>query len=246
VYLVDTGYNQGTNVTDTVAYNLAQGTISVNGSTDSTDLPYYSNNFTVSIDVSPGTLTWSLTDNQSWISISGASGVGDDSSVTISLTTNPDTTPRFGALTLSSGGTTLDNLIIFQNDNPCVAPNTKITMSDGTYKRAGDLKVGDEVKTKHETTLETVNARVTQMRIAQSERVKAIIGDKEIICTPNHRFYVDNKSKFIAIKDIEVGDILTGKEFISLEEYTSGDVVKLTVENAATYLSEDILSHNIK
>ena len=127
-----------------------------------------------------------------------------------------------------------------------VAPHTLILMKDGTLKKAGDIEVGDTVKTKHEDGLEDTVANVYQKKVYDSTRVKATIGDKEIICSHGHRFYVDNKQAFIAVKDLENGDILSGKEFTLLEEYSNGPVVKISVENAQTYISEGILSHNIK
>ena len=58
--------------------------------------------------------------------------------------------------------------------------------------------------------------------------------------------YVDNKNAFENAINLVEGDILSGKEFISREEYSNGEVVSISVENAATYISEGILSHNIK
>lgn len=245
-YLVDSAGNQSTNYTDTVSYSPQSGNIFVVGSTDVEDLPYYYNQFTISVNVTPNTLSWTLLDTAAWVSISGASGYGDDSSITVTVNQNPEEYGRLASISLKVGNTTLDTLAIYQNENPCVAPHTLITMGDGSFKKAGDLEVGDEVYTQHEHTLEWVRARVNQKSIRSSERVKVKVGDKEIICTPNHRFFVDNTNSFTAANQLQEGDILSGKAFISIEDYPKGDVVKISVENAKTYISEGILSHNVK
>ena len=119
-------------------------------------------------------------------------------------------------------------------------------MGDGTSKPAGELEVGDEIRTKHEKTLEKTYDRITRKEVYTSPRVKVYIGDKEIVCSPGHRFYVDNASDWIAVTDLKEGDTLSGKKYIKTEEYSKGDVVKLSVANSKTYISEGILSHNLK
>ena len=244
--LRDTAGNEGAAATDSVTYTQVSGTMTVSGITDSTDLSYYAQSFTFSVNMTPNNASYTISDNQPWISVSGYSGTGDDSSVTATVTQNYGSF-RLGTITLKAAGsgTTLDTIPVGQNAQ-CVAPSTLILMADGTLKKAGDLQIGDIVRTKHERSLEEVVAPVTEKSIYTNERVKVTIGDKEIVCSQKHRFYVDNKSDFVHADELEKGDILSGKEFISREEYSAGEVVKITIENAATYISEGILSHNIK
>ena len=119
-------------------------------------------------------------------------------------------------------------------------------MGDGSYKTAGRLNVGDEIKTKHENTLEQMNALVYEKKSSHSKRIKVFIGDKDIVVSPAHRFYVDNRSEFVAAEDLKEGDILSGKDYIKTEEYEDGEVLQISVEKAHTYISNDILSHNTK
>ena len=154
---------------------------------------------------------------------------------------------------MKTGSTTLDTHVITQSGQTssgggggCVAPNVMILMADGTTKKAGLLAVGDEIKTQQETSLEWVNARVYEKKSLHSGRIKVFAGDKEIVVSPNHRFYVDNKNEYIAANLLEEGDILSGNEFIKYEDYSDGEVLKISVENAFTYVSNDILSHNAK
>jgi hypothetical protein len=248
LYAKDGAGNQGPTVTDTVLYNPLSGGMVLAGSINTEDLSSSAQSFSFSVYVTPSNGQWYITDTASWITITGASGIGNDSYVLASITQNTNTSPRVGYINLCASGTgdILDTIEVVQNPPTCVAPHTLITMSDGTFKKAGDLQVGDIVKTKYEDTLEDVIAPVTAKKIYNSKRVKVKVGDKEIICNHLHRFYVDNKNDFIPANELEKGDILSGKEFISREEYPEGEVVKLTVENAHTYISEGILSHNIK
>ena len=244
VYIIDNAGNQGANTTDTITYSPQSGDLYVIGSTNTSQLSSGFNQFSLGVNVTPNSLNWSLV-KDSWISISGASGTGDDTSITATVYANYGA-PRFGSIELYAGTTRLDQIIVAQSGYFCVGPDTLISMGDGTVKKASELQVGDEVRTKHEKTLEWVFARVNQKQIYSAPRVKVFVGDKEIICTPNHRFYVDNASDFVPAEDLKAGDVLTGKEFKKLEEYHEGDVVKISVENAQTYISEGILSHNAK
>ena len=242
----DTAGNEGAAATDTVSYSNVSGTMSVLYSYNNLDVPWFGGQFWVSVDVTPNASSWSMIDNASWVSISNASNYGDDGGVLITVGANYTNGPRIASVDLkSSGGSTLDTLGIIQDAN-CVAPETLILMADGTQKRAGDLEVGDVVKTKHDRSLEEMSVPIIQKVVYQSKRLKVVIGDKEIVCSTKHRFYVDNKLDFVSADELEDGDILSGKAFISSEEYENGEVVKLTVERAATYIAEGILSHNIK
>ena len=59
---------------------------------------------TKTIQISSGT-SWTVSDNRSWISVSGASGSGDGSA-TIQIANNTSSSSRSGTITISSGGET--------------------------------------------------------------------------------------------------------------------------------------------
>jgi hypothetical protein len=119
-------------------------------------------------------------------------------------------------------------------------------MSDGSYKTAGRLAVGDEVKTKDQFSLESTNCRVISKKSLHSSRIKVILEGKEIIVSPEHRFFIDNKNEFIAASKLEDGDILSGFKFNNIEDYEDGEVLEIGIDKARTYISNDILSHNYK
>lgn len=242
----DNAGNTSGTVTDTISYQPSSGTMSVLYGATPNNMGYWQQTFYFSVTMSPSNASWYLS-SPSWVTITGYTGNGSDSSVTCTVSQNQGSSARIGTIYLKSqgSGTTLD-LLALQQQALCVAPNTLILMADGTQKRAGDIQVGDVVKTKHETTLEDMNANVYQKQVYTNKRIKVYIGDKEIICSPGHRFYVDNKEDFIAADQLVEGDILSGKDYIRREEYEDGDVVKISVEHAQTYISEGILSHNIK
>ena len=53
----------------------------------------------------------------------------------------------------------------------CPDPNTLILLADGSQKRAGDLQVGDVVRTQHEDTLEWGEHKVTYVEIKNSDKL---------------------------------------------------------------------------
>jgi intein/homing endonuclease len=64
----------------------------------------------------------------------------------------------------------------------------------------------------------------------------------EIICSDVHKFYANGAWK--EAKDMEIGDVVSGQKLLLIEDYPDGDVVKITVADAHTYICEGLLSHN--
>ena len=124
----------------------------------------------------------------------------------------------------------------------------RILMADGSLKIAGDLQVGDIVKTAHEDTLEWGDHKVTHKDIVESEVVSLKFENSSIKCSPTHKVYLSNDSKWTEVQDLKEGDVVKAQDgddtFVSLEKTDSGEVVVLTVEGAHTYVAEGILSHN--
>ena len=125
----------------------------------------------------------------------------------------------------------------------CPDPNMFILMSDDTQKKAGDLVVGDLVKTNHEQNLKLGEYEVEYVNIVENvEKIKLTFDESKIICSLTHKFYVNNEWK--EAKDLVVGDEVSGKKLISIDSFENGDVVHITVKDAHTYICEGLLSHN--
>jgi hypothetical protein len=129
----------------------------------------------------------------------------------------------------------------------CPDPNTLILLSDGSQKRAGDLQVGDVVRTQHEDTLEWGEHKVTYVEVVEAEKLVLTFDHVEFICSTSHKFYVEGKG-WTEVNQIEVGDFVIGLEqshkLLEVRDSSYGDVVVIQVEDAHTYISEGLLSHN--
>ena len=129
----------------------------------------------------------------------------------------------------------------------CPDPNTLILLSDGTQKRAGDLQVGDVVRTQHEDTLEWGEHKVTYVQIKDSEKLILTFDHTEFVCSTTHKFYVEGKG-WTEVNQMEIGDFVIGldqsHELLEVKEGTYGEVVVIQIEEAHTYISEGLLSHN--
>jgi hypothetical protein len=129
-------------------------------------------------------------------------------------------------------------------ENPCVSPETLILLIGGKTKPAGEIKVGDILYTQHEESLEWGEYPVSYASIVSgSERLKLTFDHTDLICSPSHKFYVTGKG-WTVVTDMKVGDIVSEHKLISVSDYEAGDVVKLTVKDAHTYISANMLSHN--
>lgn len=114
----------------------------------------------------------------------------------------------------------------------CPTIDTPILMADRTTKAAGDLKVGDEVFTRHEIGFRWGSYPVEAITIADSDDVwEATVGGKSLRATGDHLVYT---GEWQAMRDI--GTKIDG----------TFQVAKITVTSAHTYVSNGILSHNIK
>ena len=131
----------------------------------------------------------------------------------------------------------------------CPDESTPILMADGTFKRAGDIAVGDEVWTQHETTevwgcfpVYAVSAAI------EPASLLALADGRELIATPDHRVMVDGRG-FVAIKDLRAGEVIAGSEPGMVRGRTfAGErrVIRISVDGAQTYVSAGLLSHNVK
>ncbi|MDB5705742.1 MAG: Phage protein [Sphingomonas bacterium] len=114
----------------------------------------------------------------------------------------------------------------------CVADDTRILMADGTDKQARLLKVGDMVRTLHETTMAWGSYPITAIHFAWEPVWRAVIDGNEIRATAEHRFWI--AGAWVKMKDLFGAPA------------GSAWVAKISVKDAQTYFSANILSHNIK
>ena len=125
----------------------------------------------------------------------------------------------------------------------CPDPSMLILMANGLQKKAGDLMVGDLIKTNHEKDMKLGEYKVEYVNVVNDiPKTKLIFEESEIVCSLTHKFYVGNDWK--AAEDMVIGDEVSGQKLISIENVEDGDVVHITVEDAHTYICEGLLSHN--
>ena len=74
-------------------------------------------------------------------------------------------------------------------------------------------------------------------------KIKLTFEGSEIICSLTHKFYVNDSWK--EAQDMVIGDEVSDKKLVAIEDVEYGDVVHITIEDAHTYICEDLLSHNI-
>jgi hypothetical protein len=124
----------------------------------------------------------------------------------------------------------------------CPAPWMRILLSDGTYIPAGQLQKGMYVKTKHEHTLEEGSYRISSVTIELQPRVEITFDHITFICSTTHKFYHNNN--WLEAQDVKYGDIISGKQVQQVKALPVDEVVRITVEEAHTYICEELLSHN--
>jgi len=124
----------------------------------------------------------------------------------------------------------------------CPAPWMKILLSNGEKIPAGDLKVGMKVKTYHEETMEYGDYSVSFFKTLTCKRILLKFDHVDFVCSESHKFYLNNT--WIKAKELKVGDVVSGHKLEKISDYDIGEVVKITVDDAHTYICENLLSHN--
>jgi hypothetical protein len=125
----------------------------------------------------------------------------------------------------------------------CPAPWMRILLSDDTYIEAGKLQKGMYVKTKHEHTLEEGNYRVEAVTIELQPRVELVFDHVNFVCSKSHKFYY--KGAWINAENISPGNEISGHIVRSINyDLPIDEVVRITIEDAHTYIVEGLFSHN--
>jgi hypothetical protein len=132
----------------------------------------------------------------------------------------------------------------------CVDPSVSILLPNSVTKLASEVKVNDIILTIHEITKELGEFKVlTKKIITQPKVIVRFTDNTEIKVSDTHKFLMnDNTWKQIfnlkgneTVKGLEIDKTI--KEIIRIGE---GDVVMFEIEEAHTYISDGLISHNLK
>jgi hypothetical protein len=129
----------------------------------------------------------------------------------------------------------------------CVSPNTQILLADGTSKQAGLLEVGDMLHTMHEDTLEYGDYPVSAISTVIQPRYEVLFDDDhKMVVSFSHKFLSNGWTPMYELESGSKVELHGGKfkSIVSKTDIGPGDVIKMTVQDAHTYISEGILSHN--
>jgi hypothetical protein len=175
---------------------------------------------------------------------------------TISIVNNGVQPGSTGAA-LSSPTITNQSLATFQNcygiarGYKCVDPMTPIMVDhDGTNILAKDLKVGDVVYTMHEFTKYWDYYTVKEVQLVDQPKKLITFSDgSTLFVSHSHKFYSDRK--WVSLGNLKIGDYVSSysqgmKEIISIEDMGIGQVVSIEINDAHTYIANNIISHNVK
>ena len=130
----------------------------------------------------------------------------------------------------------------------CVDPEVPILLSTGHTKRAGDLKIGDMLYTMHEHSFKYGDFPVVAMEIIQQpKRLLKFDTGHSMLVSESHKYLMEDKS-WKEVKDIvpkeSIWSLASTVQIESIEDAGFGDVVKLTVDDAHTYVADGLISHN--
>jgi len=175
-----------------------------------------------------------------YVDLTNSATVGiETSSVTTGISTGISTGVSTGTSSTSGGG----------GGGGCPTPDMMIMIDHSKWMRAGDLRVGTEIYTIHDKTEEWGYYKISHAEIMIQPIVRVVIGDKTVTVSDTHKFLTSD-NVYVRITDIEIGKeikTVTGTlPLISKDRIDMGEIVKIEVEEAHTYVIDDIISHNLK
>jgi hypothetical protein len=129
----------------------------------------------------------------------------------------------------------------------CPTPDMKIKISDKKYSIVDDLKEGQNIYTIHEKTKKIGYFKISKLEKIMQQIVKVSFGYDFVTVSDSHKFLTEN-DEYVSISDISVGvnlKTLTGyKKITEIVEIGFGTVIRIEVEDAHTYIINDLISHN--
>jgi CII-binding regulator of phage lambda lysogenization HflD len=161
----------------------------------------------------------------------------DDLSKTIKVVTprtSRDTIVRNGGRRGGGGG--------------CPDPMTPINITEELAVLAGSLSVGDTVYTMHETTKEFGFFKIMEATPIVEEKLKISFTDgTDITVSDSHKFLMAN-DEWKRSYALTVGESIKGyiedRTISNIESIGTGTVIKFEIEDAHTYISNGLISHN--
>lgn len=134
----------------------------------------------------------------------------------------------------------------------CVDPLTPVLIhEDGTTKPAGELTVGDQVYTMHEYTKMWGYYTITSHKeVIEPKVVVTFTDNTTLTASSSHKVYM-GKDIWMQLFNLTPSQCVIShsgvlKEIQSIEHTDSGSVISMEIEDAHTYVANDIISHNIK
>ena len=137
----------------------------------------------------------------------------------------------------------------------CPDPDTLILCEDFYWVRAGDLNVDDKVITIHEHTRDPGTFKILEAHKMIQPKVEVeFVDGKKLKVSWTHKFLMSDDT-WKKVCDISIGECVMGmnhnviydlgsKEIVSITEIGDGEVIKFEIEDAHTYITEGIISHN--
>jgi hypothetical protein len=130
----------------------------------------------------------------------------------------------------------------------CPDPMTPISISRDLSIIAGELKVGDMIYTMHEKTKEFGMFRVMEASPIEQEKFDITFTDgTSIKVSDTHQFFMSNE-EWMRAYNLTEGMVIKGLEsdkvIESIESIGIGTVIKFEIEDAHTYISNGLISHN--
>lgn len=166
-------------------------------------------------------------------------GAADGTDLVDNGTSFPASFSASGASGGSGGGT--------GGGGACPAPDVFLLMADGSYKLAGDIRVGDMLVAWDEESRSFVKEFVTFASPDTNDRWSISLSNGESgKFAHNHRFLLES-GEWKELENLVPGEILFGGiTVLSTEPDEVGPVVRITVNRVHTYITLGVISHNVK
>jgi hypothetical protein len=153
----------------------------------------------------------------------------------------PPSSGTVGGTVPSSGGS------VPSGGAGCPTPDMPIMISPELSILAGDLEIGNEIYTIHEISNEWGYYKVSYIETTMQPIVSVNIGGKILTVSDTHKFLLSS-GDYVSVSEIEIGTEIKTMNGTSILESVyaigNGEVLKIEIEEAHTYVIDGVISHN--
>ena len=115
-------------------------------------------------------------------------------------------------------------------------------MACGSELPMHEIRTGDKVRTKHETSMNWGDYEISMVFPCMSDRILLDMGYKSLICPLDQKIY--SQGVWLRTEYIRAGANIEGVRVLGVSSLPYGEISRIFVKDAQTYICNGVLMHS--